>query len=218
MPPLPPWAQADAPPEPPPGRPRAPSRLDETEPPATSPLGPDAEARYRFGLHVHRLLQLLPDLPAAARPAALGRYLARALDLSPQERERAGRQVGAILAHPQLGAAFGPGSLAEQAICGVLDGIAIVGQIDRLAVTPEAVLILDYKTNRRPPARVEDTPIAHLRQMAAYRELLRRLYPDRPVRAALVWTETGEVSGLEPTLLDPHIPRRTGEVGDAAAP
>jgi ATP-dependent helicase/nuclease subunit A len=99
----------------------------------------------------------------------------------------------------------------------VVDSIAIVGQIDRLAITAEAVLILDYKTNRRPPARVEDTPLAYLRQMAAYRELLRRLYPDRPVRAALVWTETGEISGLEPALLDPHIPRRTGEAGNSAA-
>jgi ATP-dependent helicase/nuclease subunit A len=47
--------------------------------------------------------------------------------------------------------------------------------------------------------------------MAAYRALLRRIYPDRPIEAALVWTETGTVTWLEPGLLDPHIPERMPE-------
>ena len=35
--------------------------------------------------------------------------------------------------------------------------LRVSGQIDRLAVTDDAVLIVDFKTNRPPPATVEET-------------------------------------------------------------
>ncbi|HMU52623.1 MAG TPA: double-strand break repair helicase AddA [Geminicoccaceae bacterium] len=204
--PLPAWATSPAAAEPAPPRPLAPSRLDATEPPAASPVGEDATRRFRFGLCVHKLLQLLPDLPAGQRPAAMARYLA-GVDLDPADAERLERQVTGILGHPGLAEVFGPGSRAEQAICGVVGGVAIAGQIDRLAVTPERVILVDYKTNRRPPRTAAETPLAYLRQMAAYRRLLGEIYLGWPVEAALVWTETGEVARLESGLLDAHIPQ-----------
>ena len=204
--PLPAWAARPAFPEPTPSRPLAPSRLGAEEPPAASPSGEDAVRRFRFGLCLHKLLQLLPDLPREQRPDALARYLA-AIDLDADEAARLERQVTGILDHAGLAAAFGPGSRAEQAICGVVGGVAIAGQIDRLAVTPERVILVDYKTNRRPPRTTAETPTAYLRQMAAYRSLLADIYPGRPVEAALVWTETGEVARLESGLLDAHIPQ-----------
>ena len=56
------------------------------------------------------------------------------------------------------------------------------GQIDRLAVTEDAVLIVDYKTNRPPPETEDAVAPVYLRQMAAYRAALRGVYPDREVR------------------------------------
>ncbi len=59
--------------------------------------------------------------------------------------------------------------------------------MDRLAVLADRVLVADYKTNRRPPAELADTPVMYLRQMAAYRAVLRAIFPgpaDR-VRAGL---------------------------------
>ena len=204
--PLPAWVSHMAPEEPAVARPRAASRLGDDEPAASSPARPDAEAQIRFGLHVHKLLQLLPGSPETARGAALVRYLDRAQDLDEAARAHARIRVEAVLAHPELKAVFGPGSRAEQAICGVVEGVAITGQIDRLAVLPDRVLIVDYKTNRRPPVRASEAPIAYLRQIAAYRQLLRRIYPGRQVHAALVWTETGAVTWLETGLLDAHMP------------
>jgi ATP-dependent helicase/nuclease subunit A len=43
--------------------------------------------------------------------------------------------------------------------------VRISGQIDRLAVTPDRVLIADFKTNRPPPDSAENTPRL-FRQMA----------------------------------------------------
>ena len=39
-----------------------------------------------------------------------------------------------------------------------------------------------------PPRRIEDIPQSHVGQLALYREVLRTLYPNHRVRAALVWT------------------------------
>ena len=46
----------------------------------------------------------------------------------------------------------------------------------------------------------------YLRQMAAYRAVLRGIFPDRPVRCALVWTRAARVAMLPDALLDPHAP------------
>ena len=80
------------------------------------------------------------------------------------------------------------------------------GKIDRLAVTDEAILIVDYKTNRRPPATESDVPVAYIRQMAIYRAALRAIYDDRPIRCALLWTESPRLMPLSDALLDRHHP------------
>jgi ATP-dependent helicase/nuclease subunit A len=212
--PLPEWATRPAAAEPTPPRPLAPSRLGTDEPPPTSPVGEDARRRFRFGLHLHKLLQLLPELPTESRAEGLRRYLAVA-EIEPEEALRLEKQVNNVLHHPDLAAVFSPGSRAEQAICGMVGGIAVAGQIDRLAVTSERVILVDFKTNRRPPSSPAET-VGYLRQMAAYRQLLAAIYPDRPVEAALVWTETGEVARLESSLLDAHIPQAPGPLAESA--
>jgi ATP-dependent helicase/nuclease subunit A len=78
--------------------------------------------------------------------------------------------------------------------------------VDRLVVLPDQVLMVDFKTNRRTPARVEDTPVMYLRQMASYRAVLRAIFPDRAVRCALVWTREAKVAILPDELLESHAP------------
>ena len=79
------------------------------------------------------------------------------------------------------------------------------GQIDRLAVTPDAVLIVDYKTNHAPPRVATDAPPDYVRQLALYRDVLQRLYPDRAVRCALVWTETAAWMDIPASALDAEL-------------
>ena len=76
------------------------------------------------------------------------------------------------------------------------------GQVDRLAVTPGAVLIADYKTNRPAPRHLADVPSAYVAQLALYRAVLQKLYPTREVRAALVWTDAPDLLALPGTALD----------------
>lgn len=188
--PLPAWWRSPAPAEPEPSHPLAPSRPDEAEPAVRSPLGGEDGARFARGLLVHRLLQTLPDLAPAARGAACRRFLARpthGLDAAQQEAIAA--ETLAVLDDPRFAHLFGPASRAEVPVVGVVDGRALSGRIDRLAVVDDTVWVVDYKTNRPPPHRVEDVPSVYVRQMAAYRAALEAVYPGRAVRCVLLWTD-----------------------------
>ena len=123
-------------------------------------------------------------------------------------------QVRVVLEDPRFGELFGPESRAEVPIVGRLaraDGseVLVSGQVDRLVVTAEAVLIVDYKTNRDPPTSLDAAPQAYVEQLALYRALLSRIYPDRPVRAALVWTDVPDLMEIPAAMLDAALARVT---------
>ena len=115
-------------------------------------------------------------------------------------------QVERLLHDLRFDALFAPGSHAEVPIVGRLKHsghqIAVAGQIDRLVVTREAMLIADYKTNRPAPRTLADVPPAYVTQLALYRAVLAELYPDKPVRAVLVWTDVPDLMEIPPAALD----------------
>ena len=160
------------------------------------------------GTLVHRLLQSLPDLAAERRRDAAQKYLARnATGWSDGDRAQLADQVLALIADPRFAAVFAAGSRAEVSIVGRLKQpgrppALVSGQIDRLAVTPSEVLIVDFKTNHAPPAAVAEAPAAYVRQLALYRAVLKKLYPQLPVRSVLLWTETPELMEISATALD----------------
>ncbi|WP_035371479.1 PD-(D/E)XK nuclease family protein, partial [Acetobacter papayae] len=154
------------------------------------PPGKAREAAFHRGNMVHALLQFLPDHPPARHLELARRWLMRAASgLDTHEAETLAAQVVAVLQAPDLAPLFSPGGRAEQRLAGVAGGQVIMGQVDRMCVLPERVLVCDYKSGRHPPTRVQDTPVLYLRQMAAYRALLRGLWPERTITCMLVWTE-----------------------------
>jgi ATP-dependent helicase/nuclease subunit A len=163
------------------------------------------------GKLVHRLLQSLPDIPPERRRDAALRYLARnAEEWAEDEREKLAAQLLALIGDSRFASVFAPGSRAEVSIAGRLDRpgrppALVSGQIDRLAVTPTEVLVVDYKTNHAPPRTVAEAPAAYIRQLALYRAVLSRLYPQRPIRAALLWTETPEIMEIPAPALDAEL-------------
>ena len=165
----------------------------------------------RQGTLVHRLLQSLPDLPAERRrDAALAHLVRNAPAWSEAERESLTGKVIAIIADSRFAAVFAEGSRAEVAIVGrlTLPGRApalVSGQIDRLVVTQNEVLIVDFKTNHAPPAAAAQAPQAYVRQLALYRAVLSRLYPQHAVRAALLWTETADLMEISAPALDAEL-------------
>jgi ATP-dependent helicase/nuclease subunit A len=158
------------------------------------------------GKLVHRLLQSLPDITPPRRSDAARNYLARnAIGWSEAERDLLADGVLALIDDPRFAAVFATGSRAEVSIVGRLElpGRPLVsGQIDRLVVTDDQVLIVDFKTNHTPPTDPALAPPAYVRQLALYRAVLGKLYPQANVRAALLWTETSDFMEISAPALD----------------
>ena len=173
----------------------------------------------RRGTLVHRLLQSLPDVAAdRQRDAALNFLRRNAGDWTDGEREALATKVVGLIGDVRFAAVFGNGSRAEVPIVGRLtrpDGelTLVSGQIDRLVVTENEILVVDFKTNQIPPDTAAEAPAAYIRQLALYRAILARLYPQRTIRTALLWTETPEFMEISAPALDAAL----ASVGDGTA-
>jgi ATP-dependent helicase/nuclease subunit A len=198
---MPGWIDRPAPEDRAPGRTAAPSRLK-----TPAALSPGAqEKRFRRGLLIHALLERLPDVAGTERARAGEVYL-KAQGLSPAEAAPLIEEALRVITHPEFGPVFGPGSRAEQPIVGsgpgLPPGLVVRGVIDRLLITADEALVLDFKTDRPPPARVEETSPAYLAQLASYRAVLAAALPGRAVRCALLWTQTPALMPVPDPLLD----------------
>jgi ATP-dependent helicase/nuclease subunit A len=203
---LPSWLTRNAPAEKPATPAVTPSSAvdDETARPVAT--GGASAARLRGSL-AHRLLQSLPDIPADRRAQATADYLGRAGGkFPPEDRLSLAEEVMGVLDDSRFYELYGGHSWAEVPIVGRIQiggrTVRVSGQIDRLAVTQEAVLIADFKTNRPAPRRIDDVPPAYVTQLALYRAVLAKLYPDKPVRCALIWTEAPDFMELSTQTLD----------------
>jgi ATP-dependent helicase/nuclease subunit A len=204
---LPDWVRRPPPAEPDPPRPLVPSRPNEDKPAAFSPLALRGRDRFKRGLLVHRLLQSLPELAASERDATARRYLALPVHaLGEDEQDDIRRETLAVLVHPDLAPLFGPDSLAEVPLVGLVGGRALAGQIDRLVVGEDRVLIVDYKTMRPAPLAEDGVAPIYLRQLASYRAALARIYPGREIRCALLWTEGPHLMPISPARLAAFTP------------
>jgi ATP-dependent helicase/nuclease subunit A len=163
------------------------------------------------GTLVHRLLQSLLDVAAEHRPDAALQYLARnAGDWAEGERKSLVENILALIGDTRFAPVFGVNGRTEVSVAGKLDRpgrtpALVSGQIDRLVVTPNEVVIVDYKTDHAPPKSAAEAPSAYVRQLALYRAVLKKLYPQLPVRAALLWTETPELMEIPAPALDAQL-------------
>ncbi len=233
---LPRWATSPAPREPALSIPLAPSRLeayapDESgepipttpsrqrppneEPPALPPAAQSTDHRFLRGTLTHALLQHLPTLPASGWPKAAAGYLeARGSTLPAVARKRVAAETLAILQSPAFAPLFGPQSRAEVPIVALIPNpkrkgppLKLIGQLDRLVDLGDEVLIVDYKTNRPPPTKVEQVAGAYLFQLAAYRLALREIYAGRKIKTALLWTDGPRIMPIPDATLDEYTAR-----------
>ena len=204
---LPPWLLISAPPDLPRPPPLRPSRLaDAAEPP---PLreGLTAKAAARLkGELTHLLLQHLPGIPPARRSAAAEKLAAaRFPALTDADRAAATAATLSLMGDPRCAALFAGDARAEVEIAGKVriggSSAEVAGRIDRVAIGPDHVTLMDFKTGR-PPRDPEAVPEHHLRQLAIYRALLADLYPERTIDAVIVWTALPAAVSIPPGKLD----------------
>lgn len=146
----------------------------------------ETRQKYRRGLLLHRLLEVLPGLPDDNTRRQKGRnFLAYSgTDFCSEKREQLLADALAVIAsHPEL---FGEGYRPEATLAMAdKQGRRLKGRVDCLRLTPDTVYITDYKTDVTPP---ETVPAAYRKQLQAYAAMARSIWPDRAVKTAILWT------------------------------
>lgn len=177
-----------------------------TEPASTSPIISNAYGQQR-GRIIHRLLQSLPETDPDSWRQAAERYLAQpVLNLTAEEQADISRETLHLISNPVFRDYFGPNSRAEVPLSGHIGDYVVHAQIDRLVLLPDKVKILDYKTNRPIPQNIGDVPEVYLRQMASYQALVERIYPQKTVETALLWTAKPLLMPLPADILAKYRP------------
>ncbi|OWJ76143.1 double-strand break repair helicase AddA [Haematobacter genomosp. 1] len=158
----------------------------------------EAAAKLR-GTRLHLLLEHLPHYPAAEWDR-LSHDLLALDDNPPPAAERLAllAEARAVIGNPALGFLFAPETLAEVPVTAEIGGRRMLGTIDRLVITSDHVLAIDFKSNAVVPSSEAGVPEGILRQMGAYAAALRLIWPGRRVETAVLWTRTGVLMPLCP--------------------
>jgi ATP-dependent helicase/nuclease subunit A len=187
----------------------APSRLFGEKKQSPSPIVQSGDVRFLRGRLIHRLLQSLPDLPAEQRRAAAERFLKQQSEIDAPQAEEILTAALAVLNDSTFAAVFAPGSRAEVPVAGTVPSIEsalfVSGQIDRVAVAPDHVFIVDYKTDRQVPSAPNAVSRSYVGQLATYRALLAPLFPGKAIRCGLLWTSAPKLMEIEASALDNAI-------------
>lgn len=165
-----------------------------------------------WGRIVHILLETLPDVPNDKRAPTAFAIAQNHPDagLIP-DLDDVVAEATTLLDTPRLHWVFETG-LAEVPISATLPALGgnrLYGIIDRLIINDNVVTVVDFKSNRITPAAPDQTPDGVVRQMAAYREALRQIYPNHTIKTIILWTRTGETTELSDAALDDALIRVT---------
>ena len=140
-----------------------------------------ASAEADFGILVHRYLEALTGGQALAphEPAS-----------APAMHEQARATAERLIAQPDLARFFD--ATRFQRARNELEYLGADGElrrIDRLVEFDDEVWLLDYKTGGLDEPDLARRAAPHLGQIADYRQAVAALYPERAVRAALIFTD-----------------------------
>ncbi|MFK7744992.1 MAG: double-strand break repair helicase AddA [Roseobacter sp.] len=148
--------------------------------------GRDEETAKAYGTLVHHFLEHLSAAPQEKWPIIIESLMPD----DSNDSQSALDEARAVLRTPTLAHLFDKNTLSEVAITAQFGTAMLQGIIDRLIVTDESVLAVDFKTNQTVPSTPKGCPEGILRQMGAYAYALEQIYPDRRIDTAIVWTNT----------------------------
>jgi ATP-dependent helicase/nuclease subunit A len=75
--------------------------------------------------------------------------------------------------------------------------LPIVGVIDRLVISEDLALIIDFKTNKEVPKSVDEIPLGILKQMGAYAVSMQKVFPKKIIELGIIWTHSAELMKID---------------------
>ena len=144
------------------------------------------------GRVLHKILQ---DIPGMAEHDAVNH--ARALLAKNRIDVSLAENIVDLVYAPETCDLFGVDSQAEITLGAVLpNGQRFAGRVDRLIVRSNEIVVLDYKTDRHVPEKLDDSH-SYVAQMSAYALALKQAYGDRQIRIAILWTSVPRLDWID---------------------
>jgi ATP-dependent helicase/nuclease subunit A len=142
------------------------------------------------------MLDLLTSPGAAPAPETVAGEFG--LDPRAPEMQEWWREARAVIAAAELRDCFDPArylrAYNEMPVCHAQDGRVVHGVIDRLVVQRSGLTLIDYKTHRGIGTDAPERLAGRYReQLRLYRDAVRRLWPQPPLRILLVFTAGARV-------------------------
>ena len=165
----------------------------------------NAESNYSAkirGIAIHRMLELLCENQDLSDKSILQKIIFE-LRIEDQEQLQDWLTIATSnYSHPDLQSIFKPDNFIkvydECPIQYSKDNRLVYGIIDRLIVTQNHVIIVDYKTHQHANKNnLQELSKPYQQQMSFYAEGLKPLWPDRQIKSYLLFTECFELFELE---------------------
>ncbi|MDA9208069.1 double-strand break repair helicase AddA [Octadecabacter sp.] len=162
----------------------------------------ESDLALAWGRLIHLLLEVLPNLPTEERESAALAIAANQPDVGLiDDLDVLVREALAVLNTSGLDWVFEE-ALVEVPISAPFGNERLFGLIDRLIITDTDIIAIDFKSNRTVPPTPSVTPLGLVRQMGAYRNALRLIYPNHRIRTVLLWTKTCTMTELPDADID----------------
>lgn len=175
----------------------SPSDLGGTKALALETDGWDEAAAMWRGTLIHLLLEHLPNRPQADWQRFVQSILQQYDNQADSAEAKELLDIATrVLNADALKPIFAPDTLAEISITAKvpeLGGRKIYGTIDRLVISDNKIMAVDFKSNRVVPGTLADVPNGLLRQMGAYLSALRLVYPKHEIEVAILWTQNQQL-------------------------
>ncbi len=68
----------------------------------------------------------------------------------------------------------------------------ISGKIDLLVIKNDEIIIIDYKSNKITEKEIDKTANKYKKQLDIYKKIISNIYPDKIIKAAIIWTYLSE--------------------------
>lgn len=151
-------------------------------------------AAKQRGVVIHRMLERLTAAHTTRERARQEVWHEFGTDLAGESLQAYWTEACAVLDAPDFARFFDARFYAEARNEVVVvyedNGIAITGVIDRLLITKDKLVLIDYKTHHASSATLPALAAVYAAQLRQYAGALHALWPDRPVEALLLFTAT----------------------------
>ena len=162
-----------------------------------SPLSQDKQ--HSHGNIIHKILQHITSIKSQERLKFLSDIIEH--DYSQLEeniRQQIFEEVFALINAPDLEFIFNAkNARSELSATAIFNNEKYNVQIDRIIIEDNRILIIDYKTNRQVPKNKSQIDKSYINQLQIYKNIVSKIYPDKIVATAILWTANASLMMLE---------------------